>query len=145
MTFAGMNILAILVATVVAWFAGALWYMTLSKQWVAALGKTMEQFKAEQADNVGKPRGMIPFFLSFVAELVMAWVVAGTLGHLGPGQVTLRNGIITGLFLWAGFVITTMVVNNAFAGRKPMLTVIDGGHWLAVLLIMGAIIGAMGV
>jgi hypothetical protein len=26
-----------------------------------------------------------------------------------------------------------------------MLTVIDGGHWLMVLLLMGAIIGAMGV
>ena len=145
MTFAGVNYFAVLLAAVVAWFAGAVWYMTLAKPWVAALGKTMEQFKAEQAENVGKPRAMIPFFLSFVAELVMAWVLAGSLGHLGPGQVTLRNGVITALFLWLGFVITTMVVNNAFAGRKPMLTVIDGGHWLVVLLIMGAIIGAMGV
>jgi hypothetical protein len=123
MTFAGVNTFAVLLAAVVAWFAGAVWYMTLAKPWVAALGKTMEQFKAEQAENVGKPRAMIAFFLSFVAELVMAWVMAGALGHLGPGQVTLRNGIITGLFLWLGFVITTMVVNNAFASRKPMLTV----------------------
>ena len=28
--------------------------------------------------------------------------------------------------------------------RKLMLSVIDGGHWLGVLLIMGAIIGVMG-
>jgi hypothetical protein len=26
-----------------------------------------------------------------------------------------------------------------------MLTLIDGGHWLAVLLVMGAVIGAFGV
>jgi len=26
-----------------------------------------------------------------------------------------------------------------------MLTIIDGGHWLGVLLIEGAILGAMGV
>ena len=38
-----------------------------------------------------------------------------------------------------------MTVNNAFTGRKAMLTVIDGGHWLAVLLVQGAIIGAMGL
>ena len=38
-----------------------------------------------------------------------------------------------------------MGVNHAFEGAKPMLTVIDGGHWLAVLLLMGAIIGAFGV
>lgn len=145
MTFAGVNYFAVLIAAVAAWFAGAVWYMTLAKPWVSALGRTMEQFKAEQAENAGKPRAMVPFVLSFVAELVMAWVLAGTLGHLGPGQVTLRNGIVTALFLWLGFVITTMAVNNAFSGRKPLLTVIDGGHWLVVLLLMGAIIGAIGV
>ena len=75
----------------------------------------------------------------------MAWVLAGTLGHLGPGQVTLKNGIISALFVWVGFVATTVAVNNAFGGRKPMLTVIDGIHWLGVLVIQGAIIGAMGV
>jgi hypothetical protein len=145
MTFAGVNYFAVLVAAVAAWFAGAVWYMTLAKPWVAALGRTMEQFKAEQAENAGKPRAMVPFLLAFVAELIMAWALAGTLAHLGPGQVTLRNGIVAALFLWLGFVITTMVVNNAFSGRKPMLTAIDGGHWLVVLLLMGAIIGAMGV
>jgi hypothetical protein len=43
------------------------------------------------------------------------------------------------------FVVTTMAVNNAFSGRSAMLTVIDSGHWLAALIVMGAIIGAMGV
>jgi hypothetical protein len=34
---------------------------------------------------------------------------------------------------------------NAFAGRSYRLTAIDSGHYLMVLVIMGAIIGAMGV
>jgi hypothetical protein len=38
-----------------------------------------------------------------------------------------------------------MGVNHAFGGAKPMLTLIDGGYWLAVLLIQGAVIGAFGV
>jgi hypothetical protein len=29
--------------------------------------------------------------------------------------------------------------------RSPKLIAIDGGHWLVVLLLMGAIIGAWGV
>ena len=37
-----------------------------------------------------------------------------------------------------------MTVNNAFGGRKPMLTVIDGAAWLGVLLIIGGIVGAWG-
>jgi hypothetical protein len=38
-----------------------------------------------------------------------------------------------------------MAVNYAFGARQPMLYAIDAGHWLAVLLVEGAIIGAMGV
>ena len=75
----------------------------------------------------------------------MAWVLAGLIGHLGIGQVTFKNGVISAAFVWFGFVITTLAVNNSFAMRKPILIAIDGGHWLAVLLVMGAIIGLMGV
>jgi hypothetical protein len=46
---------------------------------------------------------------------VMAWVLAGMIGHLGPGQVTLRNGIISGLFAWLGFVATTLAVTRPMA------------------------------
>ena len=53
----------------------------------------------------------------------MAWVLAGSLGHLGPGQVTLKNGVISALFVWLGFVITTLAVNYSFGQRKAMLTV----------------------
>jgi hypothetical protein len=35
-----------------------------------------------------------------------------------------------------------MAVNNAFTGRKTMLTVIDAGHWLGVMIILGAVLGA---
>ena len=143
MTFAGLNTLAILVAAVVAWMFGAAYYMTLSKPWVAALGSTMDELNARQAGKSTAAKAA-PFILSFIGEVIMAWVLAGVLGHLGPGQVTIRNGIITALFLWFGFVLTTISINNAYPGRKPMLTVIDAGHWLGVMLIMGAIIGAFG-
>ena len=38
MTFAGINYVAILVAAVAGWLAGAVYYMALGKQWVAAQG-----------------------------------------------------------------------------------------------------------
>jgi hypothetical protein len=49
------------------------------------------------------------------------------------------------LFLWLGFVVTTIAVNNGFAGRKPALTDIESLHWLGVLVVEGLIIGAFGV
>ena len=139
MNFAGMNILAIVVAAVAGFALGAVYYTALSARWLEAVEKTREQLMPS-----GKPKPG-PFILSVVALVVMAWVLAGTLGHLGPGQVTLKNGVISALFLWVGFVATTLAVNNGYAGRKLSLTVIDGIHWLGVLVIQGAIIGAMGV
>ena len=44
--------------------------------------------------------------------------------------MTLGNGIVSGLFVWLGFVITTLSVNYAYGQRRPMLTLIDGLHWL---------------
>jgi hypothetical protein len=145
MAFAGVNYLAIFVAAVAGWLTGAGWYNVLSTHWLAAQGKTLEQCKQEFEAKKGTPAAWAPFVLAFVGALVMAWVLAGIIGHLGPGQVTIRNGIVSALFVWLGFVITTMTVNNAFGNRKPMLTVIDGGYWLAALVIMGAVIGAFGV
>ena len=88
---------------------------------------------------------MTPFVISFIAVLVMAFVLAGSIGHLGAGNVSIKNGTISGIIIWAGFVATTVVVNNAYPGRKYMLSIIDSLHWLGVLVIQGAVIGAMGV
>jgi hypothetical protein len=141
MTFAGVSYLASLVAAVAAWVFGAVWYMALSKPWIAAQGWRSK-------DDMPKMKGMAaaaPFILSFIGELIMAWVLAGLLAHLGPDQVTVRNGIISGAFVWLGFVVTTTVTNYAYPGRSVALMAIDSGHWLGVLVIMGAAIGAFGV
>jgi hypothetical protein len=45
-------------------------------------------------------------------------------------------------YVWFGFVVTTIMVNQRFNGGA-ILTVIDAGHWLAVLLAEGAILGAV--
>ena len=133
MTFSGINYLAILVAAIAAFAWGAAYYMTLSKQWLAAVGR------------VEPNKSPTPFIISFVALLVMGWVLAGTLGHLGAGQVTVKNGIISGLFVWLGFVVTTVFVNNAYPGRKYALSLIDSLHWLGVLVVQGAVLGAIGL
>ncbi len=137
MAFAGINYLAIIIAAAAAFAWGAAYYMTLSKQWLDAVGRSKEEVQAK--------RSPLPFVISIVGLLVMAWVLAGSIGHLGAGQVTLKNGIISGLFIWLGFVVTTVFVNNAFGGRKYKLSVLDSIHWLGVLVIEGAIIGAFGV
>ncbi len=140
MHFAGINYFAVVVASIVSFMFGWLWYgVLLSRQWLDAVGKTEAELKGE-----GNP-SPVPFVIAFVAQLVMAWVLAGVIGHLGPDAITFRNGVISAAVVWLGFVITTLSVNNAFQGAKPALSLIDGGHWLGVLLLQGAVIGLMGI
>jgi len=139
MAFAGINYLAILIAAVASWLVGPVWYMALAKPWMAAIGMTPEQMH-ECRKGSG---AFLPFVYAFLANLIIAWVLGGLLGHLG--QLALRNGALSGLFCWGGFVFTTMLVNNRFAMRSSKLLLIDGGYWVVVLVLSGAIIGAVGV
>jgi hypothetical protein len=139
MAFAGVNYWAILIGALAAWAFGAFYYMILSRPWLAAQGKTPEEFQAAQAG----PRGAkfyAPFVISFVAEIIMGWMLAGIMLHIG--SMTVRGGLISAALVWFGFVLTTITVNNAFSMRRPLLTVIDAVHWLGALLIIGAVIGA---
>ncbi len=138
MIFSGVNTIAVVIATLAGFGLGAVWYMVLGKVWLRAIGKTEAEIKQDQ----GAAKAL-PFIIALIALFVMALMLAGLIGHLG--YVTIKGGVVSGFFVWVGFVITTMGVNHAFGGAKPMLTLIDGGHWLAVLLVMGAVIGAFGV
>jgi len=134
-----IDYLAVLVAGAGAWIAGAVWYGVLGKHWLAALGKTKEQLLGPG----GKPKPG-PFVLSFIADLIIAFVLAGVVGAVGAGKVNAFAGIATAALMWVGFVVTTLAVNNAYAGRKSTLTVIDAGHWLVAMVVAGAIVGAFG-
>lgn len=134
MNFAGMNYLAILLAGAAGFATGALWYGLLGKAWLSALGKTKKEMGTSKT----------PFIIAAVANLFIAYIMAGLIGHLGEGQVTFKNGIISGAFVWAGFILTTFSVNYAFQSQNMKLAMIDIGHWLAVFLVVGAIIGLMG-
>lgn len=134
MAFAGLNWVAILVAAVAAYLAGAIWYGVLGKVWMKAARINPDEAKMS-----------IPLMaIGFVCELVMAWVMAGVIGHLGEGAVTLRNGLVSGAFIWLGFMATTVTINQRYQGFGWNLTLIDAGHWLVVALLMGGIIGAFG-
>ncbi len=137
-----MNIdwIAVLAATVAAWMFGALWYGVLSKQWMAAIGFT----PADMQGPDGKPKiPLAPMIVSFIAELVMAIILAGVIAHTAKKGVTISSGALVGAICWLGFVITTLATNHAYGKAKPLLTIIDGGHWLGVLLLQGAILGAL--
>ncbi|HEY4863333.1 MAG TPA: DUF1761 domain-containing protein [Xanthobacteraceae bacterium] len=137
MTFAGINYLAVVIAAAAAFIFSGIYYRVFGDAWMKAIGFNKK--------SMAKKSMRTPLLITAIADLIMAWVLAGLVAHLGPAQVNVNNGLVSGAFVWLGFVATTIAVNYAFGMRKPMLSVIDASHWLCVLLIMGAIIGAFGV
>lgn len=133
MSFLAVNWLAVLLATVASFAFGAAWYMGLSRQWLAAVGKTKEQLGA----------GYTPFVWSVVVEFVMAYFIALFTPAL-MGAVDIGAGIMTGLLCWFGFVLTAMIMNHRYEGMKWSLTLIDSLHILGVLVIHGLVIGLFG-
>ncbi|NKB22603.1 MAG: DUF1761 family protein [Alphaproteobacteria bacterium] len=137
MEFAGMNYLAVVAAALASFFFGFAWYSILAKAWVVATGRPEEELKA---GGMAKP-----MIITIICQLFVAFFLAGILGHLGAKMVTVEGGLITGFFVWLGFSMTTIAMNYAWQRAKIGLYLIDGGHWLGVLLLQGAVLGAMGV
>jgi len=128
-------------AAIAAWIFGAIYYGLLGRNWMAAQGKTMEQCRAEGATRSTAAKAT-PFILSFAAEIVMAAILSGVMFHVNIYGI--RAGAFSGFMCWLGFVLTTVAVNNAYTFRRFSVTAIDAGHWLGVLVIMGAILGRFG-
>jgi hypothetical protein len=122
--------LAVIAAGVAAFMVGGVWYSALfGKPWMAARGVSPDAAK-------GNPGLM--FGLTFVLELWMAFVLDHVFGTYGAPDMQAALMIAGGLAL--GFVIPAMVVNYLYQQAKRNLFLIDGGHWLAVFLVMGAVI-----
>ena len=128
-----VNWLAVVLAAIASFAFGAVWYMSLSNQWLAALGKTREQLQV----------GNTPFIWSIAMELVMAYFIALLTPAL-TGEVTIVSGMVVGAHMWLGFVITTLILNHRYEGMRWSLTIIDGLHLLGVLVIQGLVTGLFG-
>jgi hypothetical protein len=138
--FAGLNSWSLFAAAAASFIFGGIYYGLLSRVWMQAAGLD------EQRIRGGGPSPM-PLVITFFAQLLMAWMLAGIVLHIVRSGVPagVRAGLISGAFIWLGFVMTTLVVNHQFQMQKRLLTVIDGAHWLGVLLLQGAVIGHWGL
>ncbi|MEM7742400.1 MAG: DUF1761 domain-containing protein [Pseudomonadota bacterium] len=126
-----MGALAVLLAAAAGFAMGAVWYMTLAKPWMAAVGKTEDEVKAD--------RNPLPFVIAGLCNLLVAGMlrhVFATSGVEGVGA-GLISGLGAGLFLVAPWILT----NYAFADRPRTLWWIDAGHPVLACTAMGLVLG----
>ena len=78
-----MGMLAVLLAAAAGFATGAVWYMALGKRWMAAVGKTEEEIKANQ--------NPLPFIVAIVGNILVAR--DGTISANGDpiGQIAVVN------------------------------------------------------
>ena len=110
--------------------------------------KTMDESCRTKKEDVEGGAGASIYITAFVCQLVMAFVLSGLIFKISPmlgsAGFSVTAGMIVAFMIWIGFIIPTQIVNNLFQLKPFFLTLIDGGHWLGVLLIQGIVIGLIG-
>lgn len=132
-----VNWIAVLVATIASMALGMAWYMILSKQWMAATGKSEEALR-------GNRPAAEPFIVATICQLVMAYFLAALTPLLMGGELTIYGGILVGAHMWLGFIVTSMLLNHRYQNMSPKLTFIDGGYLLGVVIVQGVVLGLFG-
>jgi hypothetical protein len=130
-----MEFLNVIVAALAAFAFGAVWYMSMSKAWIAA---------AEiPVDANGRPQGNgspVPFVVGLIAMVI----VAGMMRHVFvmSGLTSIGEGVMGGAGIGAFLITPWVAMNYAFGMRKPALTLIDGVNSVVGCTIMGAVLNA---
>jgi hypothetical protein len=125
-----LSILGVILATLVFFFIGALWYTVLfGKLWRAEMGIAEE--------DVGSPQPLM-----FIGSLVCGLVIAVTLGLLIGDRGTtcgLKIGAGTGFGIGAA----VMAQNAIYESKTVRFWAINAAYVVVALAAMGAILGAL--
>ena len=131
-----VNYLAVLVAAVASFVLGWIWHspFLFGKMWMKL--SNIDKKKIEEHKKSGKMGPSL--FFQFVATVLMAYVLRYFIGYAKAS--TAIDGAIVGIWLWLGFVATTMIGMVLWEGKPFKLFLISAGHVLAGLIVMGAIL-----
>jgi hypothetical protein len=130
----GPKLIAVVVAALAHFFLGAGWFTLLQKPWLEGIGKTKEQLMAS-----GMPAWM-PYVVTFVANLVMAYVLGWLITATGPQNA--MRGMQVAAIVWAGLVASSFATEYVFEAKSLQIFAINAGYPLVGMLIMGLVLGA---
>jgi hypothetical protein len=128
--FASINWLAVIVAALVAFPIGMLWYGPLfRKAWMAETGVTFEQ---------GRQANPLKLYGStFVLNLIIATSLAMFIGN-----GNLHAGLFAGFMAGATFAATAIGVITLFELKSFKYWAINAGYQIVFFTVAGAILGA---
>ncbi len=128
-----MNPLSVFAAALAAFILGSLWYMAFAERWKVAARLPLN---AE-----GDPQSSMSlkiFASSFVLLLVVSTALEFLILRIAVTSMT--QGAATGAGVGLLFVTPWIGINNLYAIRSPILTLIDGGYATLACMLMGLIL-----
>jgi len=134
--FAKLNVWAVLVAALIAFVVGAVWYTALfGKLWIALHGFSAQKVKEMQA-AMSPPR----FFGGMLASYLALALALGLMLTALP-EPTALTGAALSLLVWLG--CAAIVMTGHIASDKRLgIYLIDVGCQLVYLVLMGVLLGA---
>lgn len=130
-----VNPWAVVVAAVVSFLVGWLWYspVLFGSIWMKASGISKSAMDKSKNKHMA-----LTMFTGFVAQLVMAWVLAIFLA--ATGQQGVVSSLIIASWAWLGFVATIGLGSVLWEGKPMTVFWINMIHWLVALLIQAVIL-----
>jgi len=127
-----VNWLAVVTATVAAFFLGGLWYSKklFGTRWMLEIGLT--------EDSINSSGMARTFGTTFVLQFIAATALAVFLGTDSSWMNGLQSGLLIG-FLW---VATAYGTTYLFEQRSLCLFMINAGYNVVLFAVMGTILGA---
>ena len=130
-----INYLAVVAAAIGSMILGAIWYGPLfGKVWMKLMG--WGNMSPEQIAEMKKKSGK-GYFWMFIGNLVMGYVTAWVIG--ATGAATLSAGLMTGFWLWLGYIATVSLGGVLWEGKPVKLWKLNNAFNLLNLLMYGAI------
>jgi hypothetical protein len=124
---------AVLIAAVVYFVLGGIWYGVFGKAWLAALGKRKEDLN---------PKDPKPYLMaavgSFVNAAALAWLIQAI-----PACETVVQATALGTFVGVGVLLAAAAKHYAFSGWAARLLAIDLGLDVFGFTVMGLVIGLL--
>lgn len=134
-----INFLAVIVATIVNFIIGALWYMPLfGKAWAKEHGFDMTQKPKSSVMMKGMLFMVIgSFLLAFVlAHNIAAWNFVPGIKEMG----NMPNAFMAAIFTWLGFYFPTHLGATVWENKSWKLFFIDAGYNLVSLIVVAMIL-----
>lgn len=133
-----VNIWAVLLAMVSSMVIGSVWYAkgVFGTRWAKLVKLDDKKMQAGAGKAIA---------ITIVVSTITAYVLAHVtfLSNSFFGNSFLQDALMTGFWLWLGFVAARFITHDAFEQRPTELTLMNIVHELITIEVMALIIGLM--